>query len=107
LGYVDDAELTNRIKDVFIRVLDLPLNRDQLADGMSLYSPVIQMDSLALLNLLVAFEEDFGVEIDDEDVMNANFTTVASVVEMIGQVIETSVEARGGEKGRIDTPGRD
>lgn len=102
-----DGELANRVKDVFIRVLELPLDRHELTDDMSLYSPVIQMDSLALLELLVALEEDFGIEIDDEDVMNTNFTTVASVIEMMADLLEASGRGRAEDEHPSDQPGTD
>jgi len=104
---VHDGELANRVKDVFIRVLELPLDRHELTDDMSLYSPVIQMDSLALLELLVALEEDFGIEIDDEDVMNTNFTTVASVIEMMADLLEASGRGRAEDEHPSDQPGTD
>src|SRR5205814_2336587 len=96
----------NRIKNVFVRVLDLPLSPDELLDDMSLYSPIIRMDSLSLLHLLVALEAEFQIEINDEDVMNANFTTVASLVEMVRRIIETSATAPDAHR-RRSTPGVD
>jgi acyl carrier protein len=104
---VDDAELTKQIKDVFIQVLDLPLDRDQLDDGMSLYSPFIQMDSMALLHLLVACEERFDIDIDDEDVMNADFTTVASLVDMIRDEVVVAAGDRGAARHRPEIDGPD
>lgn len=85
-----DTTRTAQIKDVVIRVLDLDLARDQLVDGMSLYSPIIGMDSMTLLHLLVSFEEEFGIDIDDEDVMNADLVDVGSLVEMVSLLIDDS-----------------
>lgn len=93
---MDDSELTDRIKDVFIRVLDLPHGRDDLHENLSLYSPLIQMDSLALLQVLTAVESELGIQIDDEDVMDADFTTVGSLVAVV-----VAADARRSE-GRAD-----
>lgn len=87
--------MTVKIKEVFVRVLDLGLDHRQLADDISLYSPVVQMDSMTLLHLLVALEEEFDIEIDDEDVMNANLTNVGSLVAMVRRAIDASVGGTG------------
>jgi acyl carrier protein len=96
---MDDSNRTTtaRIKEVFVENLDLALDAGQLVDDMSLYSPVIQMDSMALLQLLVALEKEFEIEIDDEDVMNTDLTTVGSLVEMVHGIIHRS---HGGGHGR-------
>lgn len=88
---MDDAEkldLTAEIKDIVISVLELNLDRARLDDDLSLYSPLVRLDSLSLLHLLVQIEKRFDVEIDDEDVMNAELSTVGSLVEMIRRVID-------------------
>lgn len=87
---VDDRETIDRIKSVLIRVLDLPLSPDELRDDMSLYSPIVRMDSFSLLHLLVALEDEFRIEIDDEDVMNASFTTVASLIDVVREARRAS-----------------
>ncbi|GEM_PF-2396082 len=79
------AELGAKIKEILVDVLDLELRPEQIADDTSLYSSVLQMDSLSLLHLLVALEGDLGIEIDDEDVMNANLETVGNLVDMVRQ----------------------
>lgn len=96
---MDDSDRTSttaRIKGVFVDNLDLALDPGELADDMSLYSPVIQMDSMALLQLLVALETEFEIEIDDEDVMNTDLTTVGSLVEMVHGILDRSRAGEGG-----------
>ena len=94
----NDIELGTKIKDAIIRVLDLDVDREQLNDDTSLYSSVIRMDSLTLLQLLVTLEGEFNIEIDDEDVMNANLKNVGSLVEMVRQVVSAGGDepVRGG-----------
>ncbi|MEO3812929.1 phosphopantetheine-binding protein [Sphaerisporangium sp. B11E5] len=84
---LSDSELTVKIKDAIIRVLDLDLDHERLTDDISLYSSVVRMDSLTLLQLLVTLEREFNVEIDDEDVMNANLDNVGSLIAMIRQAV--------------------
>lgn len=86
MNQTTDSELSASIKEVIIHVLDLEPGR-QLDDRASLYSSSVQMDSLTLLQLLVAVEERFGVSIDDEDVMNAELTDLGSLVNMIRDAV--------------------
>lgn len=84
----NDLDLTAEIKDIMISVLELGIDREQLDEKVSLYSPTVGLDSLSLLHILVEIEKRFGIEIDDEDVMNAELRNVASLVDMIRQVID-------------------
>lgn len=93
---MDSAEkldLTAKVKDVVISVLELDIDRDELGDEVSLYSPTVGLDSLSLLHILVAIEKQFDIEIDDEDVMTAELSNVGSLVDMIRGVID----AKGAE----------
>jgi acyl carrier protein len=85
---VEELDLTARIKDAVISVLELNIDREQLDDEVSLYSPIVRLDSLTLLHILVVIEKQFDIEIDDEDVMNAELSNVGSLVDMIRRIID-------------------
>lgn len=85
---VQTTELDTRIKAILVRVLDLQLEPESLSDDMSLYSATIRMDSLSLLRLMTAVEEDLNIELDDEMVMDTDFTTVSSLVGLVQSVLE-------------------
>jgi acyl carrier protein len=91
---VEKLDLAARIKDAVISVLELNIDREQLDDEVSLYSPIVRLDSLTLLHLLVVIEKQFDIEIDDEDVMNSELSNVGSLVDMIRRVID----AKGAEE---------
>lgn len=71
-----------RIKAIMVQVLDLDLSPGQVDDELSLYSSSIRMDSLGFLHLIIALEEEFGCQIDDEDVMEADLETVGNLVQL-------------------------
>jgi len=71
------------VKEVMARILDLDVPPEQIRDQQPLYSSMIRLDSLRLLQLLVALEAEFGCQIDDEDVMAADLTDVASLVQLV------------------------
>jgi acyl carrier protein len=72
-----------RVKVIMIDTLDLPVTAERLSDDTPLYSPLVQLDSLHLLQLIVALEEEFGGEIDDEDVMNADLENVGNLIDLV------------------------
>ncbi len=72
-----------RVKEVMVRELDLQVVPGEIRDDLSLYSSIIRLDSLALLQLIVALEEEFGCQIDDEDVMEAELERVASLISLV------------------------
>ena len=76
------SSTADRVKKVMVEALDLSLHPDQL-DDLSLYSPVIRMDSLNLLRLIVALEEEFDGQIDDEDVMEADLENVGNLIDLV------------------------
>jgi len=93
MGQLSDSELSAKVKQVMIAVLDLQASPDALAEGTSLYSPTLQMDSLTLLHLLVALEKEFAIVIDDEDVMNTNLETVASLIGIVQRAAGAGTQA--------------
>jgi acyl carrier protein len=78
-----DADLPHRVKRTMVETLDLSIEPESIAEDTPLYASVIRLDSLGLLHLMVALENEFGCQIDDEDVMEADLTTVASVIELV------------------------
>ncbi|EFE71596.1 predicted protein [Streptomyces viridosporus ATCC 14672] len=88
MGKTSSDEWPTRVKSVIVDVLDLGIDPGELADDLSLYSSTLKMDSMTLLHLLVTFESEFGFELDDEDVMNANLDTVRSLVDLVVDVAE-------------------
>ncbi len=76
-----------RVKSTLGRILDLDRPEHTLRDSASLYSAEIRLDSLTLLRLLVSLEAEFDIEIDDEDVMEADLDTVGSLVQLVENAV--------------------
>ncbi|MFJ9468110.1 phosphopantetheine-binding protein [Streptomyces caniferus] len=87
-------DMANRARKIMVDVLDLRLSPEEIGDDISLYSPMIQLDSLNLLQLLLAVEEEFGGHIEDEDVMEADLETVGDLIGLIRQHAQTTEAAR-------------
>ena len=71
-----------RVKAIMVQMLDLDIPPEQIYDELSLYSSSIRLDSLSFLHLIVALEAEFGRQIDDEDVMEADLESVASLIQL-------------------------
>jgi acyl carrier protein len=77
------SNIGERVKRVLVDTLDLSVDPRQLLDDTSLYSPTIQMDSLNLLHLSAALENEFDGRIYDEDVLEADLEDVGSVIRLV------------------------
>ncbi|GGT66650.1 MULTISPECIES: phosphopantetheine-binding protein [Streptomyces] len=91
----NDYELAGVVRKLMVDVLDLRLSPEEIKDGMSLYSPTIQLDSLNLLQLLLAVEDEFGGHIDDEDVMEADLETVGDLIGLVSRHVRENRSEAG------------
>lgn len=80
-----DDHIARRVREIMVDVLDLRLSPADLRDDISLYSPVIRLDSLNLLQLLMAVETEFGGHIEDEDIMEADLENVGDLITLISR----------------------
>lgn len=71
-------DIVSRVKGIIAEQLDVDL--EQIADG-SRFIDDLGADSLDLVELVMAFEEEFGVEIPDED--SEKILNVKDVVDYI------------------------
>ena len=71
-----------RVKAIMVQVLDLDIPPEQIDDELPLYSSSIRLDSLGFLHLIIALEAEFGRQIDDEDVMEADLETVGNLIQL-------------------------
>ncbi len=67
--------LEAKVKDIIVE--QLGVNADQVVDGAS-FIEVLGADSLDTVELVMAFEEEFGAEIPDEDA--EKMTSVGGVI---------------------------
>jgi acyl carrier protein len=78
-----DDDVATKVRALMVDALDLRLDPQDIGAQMSLYSPMIQLDSLNLLQLLLAVETEFGGHVEDEDVMEADLETVGDLIELV------------------------
>lgn len=89
-----------RVKAIMVQVLNLDVLPEQIEDELSLYSSSIRLDSLGFLQLIIELEAEFGCQIDDEDIMEADLETVANLIHLFeGKLVAEPVRDQTVSKG--------
>jgi acyl carrier protein len=67
------------VKSVVVTTLGIEDRADTLDAGTPLLGSIPELDSMAVVELVAALEERFGITIDDEDVTGDVFETLGSL----------------------------
>ena len=75
------------LKQQVLQLLSTVLNLRGRAEKFELDTPLLgslpELDSIAVVSLLTAMEDAFGITVDDDDVDGRTFATVGSLVEYL------------------------
>jgi len=81
---MDPAEIIESIKECLQEVLDdegtVERNTELLPMGI---------DSMSFIRLIVLLEEKFGIEIDDDDILLDNFSSIDNMEKLISKYMAT------------------
>lgn len=70
-----------------LRLLDEVLSLDGRSSGFDRSTPLLgaipELDSMAVVSLISALEETFGITVDDDDIDGETFATVGSLVDFV------------------------
>lgn len=75
-------DLKPRIKQMIVERLFLPIQPNQIGDD-ELLMEAYNVDSVALFEVVVGLEEEFGVSMEDSDFSVESFRTVNSIAQLI------------------------
>jgi len=75
---MDRSEIQSKMKDLLVG--ELGLDGDKISDGAS-FEEDLEVDSLGVVELLMALEDEFGVKIPDEEAENIG--TVGEAIDMV------------------------
>ena len=76
-------EITHGVREAVVKALDLPIQPDQLPESEPLFGADGEVDSILSIKLVVELEETFGIEVDDDDLTEELFGTVAALAEYV------------------------
>jgi acyl carrier protein len=71
-----------QIQDLIIEDLNWTGAREELTDDYPLIEKHV-IDSLGMLKLISRLEETFGIHMDDDDLVPANFGTVSEIAALV------------------------
>lgn len=71
------------VKAVLVETLGLDERADQIEAETPLMGSLPELDSMAVLELVLALEERFGVTVEGEDVTAEAFATLTSLAELV------------------------
>lgn len=73
----------NDVKNVLIDVLNLGPAGAALTADSPLLGSLPELDSMAVVTLLGALEERFGIVVDDDDISASTFETLGSLAKFV------------------------
>jgi acyl carrier protein len=75
-----------------LRLLDEVLSLDGRAQGFKrdthLLGAIPELDSMAVVSMITALEDSFGIELDDDDIDGSTFATVGTLVDLVGAKLQ-------------------
>lgn len=87
---MEKEEIYRRVKAAVIAVLDLKVSADEISDDGLLFGDASSVDSMATLEIICALEEEFGVEVADEDLRVELFASVSSIADYLMDVLASA-----------------
>ena len=88
------ASIKRRAKQIVVSALQLQVEPDEIPDGEALFGDGIGAASIAALELVFAIEEEFGFEVDDEELRMELFDSIDSIVEFIEGKLAAAINLR-------------
>ncbi len=75
--YLDD------VKQILTDVLSLGEQGAALHAGSTLLGSIPELDSMAVVNLITALEEHFGITVEDDEISATTFETLGSLTDFV------------------------
>ena len=79
----DRGEILARLRPLIIRLATLQLSAEDINEDDSFFGPAMGLDSMTLLELVIAVENEFDVYFAEDDLDVKLFGTVATFVDAI------------------------
>jgi acyl carrier protein len=76
------SPVSEHIRDFVIAECGWFGTREELTDDLPL---TMSLDSLALVKIVAMVEEEFGVEVRDDDIVLENFGTIAGITRFVAE----------------------
>jgi len=77
------SDTEDGVREVLVSVLGMQGRADQIRTDMPLLGSLPELDSMAVVELMVALEQRFAIRIDDGDLQGEVFETLGSLTEFV------------------------
>ena len=75
--------IEHRIKQVIIRTLSLEVDAEEIDDEDVLFGGGLGLNSMATIEIIVGLEEEFDIEVPDEDLRVELFDSVQTMADYV------------------------
>ena len=72
-----------QVREILRSVMSLDNKADRLTAASPLLGAMPELDSMAVVGVIAAIEDRFGIDIDDDDVSGDTFATFGSLVDFV------------------------
>lgn len=86
---MDQKSIKNQLKQIIAYELDANIPIESIRDDSSLYEEGLALDSISIVNLIVLVEEKFNINLEDNEVNLATFTSVNSLANLLEEKIDS------------------
>ncbi len=69
----------NEVRNIFCNALSINDRKDSLTENSVLFGNIPELDSMTLVNVITALEENFDIIINDDEISAEIFETLASL----------------------------
>ncbi len=87
--------IEHRVKQVIIRTLSLEVDADEIDDEDELFGGGLGINSMATIEIIVGLEEEFDIEVPDEDLRVEIFDSVQTMADYVRAVLQKVPEVAG------------
>ncbi len=82
------TDVTAEVKAVLVETLGVEDRAASIDAGTPLLGSLPELDSMAVLELVAALEQRFGITVDDEDVTAEVFETLGTLTDFVTSKVE-------------------
>jgi len=86
---MNNEEIIKRLKSMFSMKLEIDEEKEMLEESTPLIDYGIGVDSVSTMELIVALEKEFGIEIDEAEVNIEIFRTMNTVADYVSGKLES------------------
>ena len=81
--------IEDRVKRVIVSTLSLEIDPAEIGDADVLFGGEMGLNSMAMIELVIGLEEEFGFEVSDEDLRAEVFENVQTMADYVRSALES------------------